>query len=238
MINVAIVEDEAEHSDLLKYYLSRYAEEKKENFNIKLFTNAISFLEPYSADYDIVFMDIKMPYMDGMTGAHKLREMDKNVLLIFITSMRQYAVQGYEVEAFHYLIKPLQYFDFALKLSKAIEKTNKSNRTTDIIVTTETGFKKIQPAAIKFVEVKNHHCEYNTTEGIFRQYQQLKAAENSLKEFGFVKCNNYCLVNLAFVTGLDGSSVLIGDIRLDISRPRKKDFVAKFNEFAKSHGGG
>lgn len=237
MINIAIVEDEAEHSNLLKHCLSRYAEEKKESFNIRTFSNGVSFLEPYSADYDIVFMDIKMPYMDGMTCAHKLREIDKNVILIFITSMRQYAIQGYEVEAFHYLIKPLQYFDFALKLTKAIERTGKSTGTVDIIVNTETGFKKIPPSAIKFVEVKNHHCEYNTTEGIFRQYQQLKAAENALKDFGFIKCNNYCLVNLAFVTEIDGSTAVVGDARLDISRPRKRDFTDKFTEFTKRHGG-
>ena len=210
MINIAIVEDEAEHSNLLKHCLSRYAEEKKESFNIRTFSNGVSFLEPYSADYDIVFMDIKMPYMDGMT---------------------------YEVEAFHYLIKPLQYFDFALKLTKAIERTGKSTGTVDIIVNTETGFKKIPPSAIKFVEVKNHHCEYNTTEGIFRQYQQLKAAENALKDFGFIKCNNYCLVNLAFVTEIDGSTAVVGDARLDISRPRKRDFTDKFTEFTKRHGG-
>ena len=151
--------------------------------------------------------------------------------------MQQYAIQGYEVEAYHYLIKPLQYFDFALKLAKAIERTNKSTRTADILISTETGLKKIRPADIKFVEVKNHHCEYNTTEGIYRQYQQLKAAEAALKDFGFVKCNNYCLVNLAFVTEIEGSFAVVGDIKLDISRPRKKEFSEKFADFTKRHGG-
>lgn len=236
MIKVAIVEDETEHSDLLKNYLSRYSTENRVDFEIRCFGNAIGFLNPYDGDYDIVFMDIKMPYMDGMTCAHRLREIDPNVLLIFITSMRQYAVQGYEVEAFHYLIKPLQYFDFALKLTKAIEKTDKPSKEFHLLINTDSGYKKIRPKNIKYVEVNNHHCEYHTENGILRQYQPLKEAEDTLKDFGFVKCNNYCLVNLAFVTAIDKSTVVIGDERIDMSRPRKKDFIAKFTDF--THGGG
>lgn len=238
MINIAIVEDEKEHSDLLKSYLARYAEENNTAFNIKCFGNAISFLEPYTANYDIVFMDIKMPYMDGMTCAHKLRKIDRKVLLIFITSMQQYAVQGYEVEAFHYLVKPLKYFDFALKLTKAIEKTEKNSNTPSILINTETGFLKISPERIKYVEVKNHHCEYVTLDGVYRQYQPLKTAENNLKACNFAKCNNYCLVNLAFVTGISGSSVLIGETSVEMSRPRKKAFIEQFTAFAKLGGGG
>lgn len=235
MIKVAIVEDETEHSDLLKSYLARYSTENSATFDIRCFGNAIGFLNPYDGDYDIIFMDIKMPYMDGMTCAHRLREIDPNVVLIFITSMRQYAVQGYEVEAFHYLIKPLQYFDFALKLTKAIERTDKPNNEFHLLINTDSGYKKVRPKTIKYVEVNNHHCEYHTENAILRQYQPLKEAEDKLKDFGFVKCNNYCLVNLAFVTAIEKSTVVIGNDRIEMSRPRKKEFIAKFTAF--SHGG-
>ncbi len=231
MIKIAIVEDEKEHAETLKSHLMKYAAEYKENFSIKFFQNAIVFLEPYTADYDIVFMDIKMPYMDGMLAAHKLRELDKNVLLFFVTSLQQYATQGYDVDALHYIIKPVGYYEFALKFAKAMDKLAKTNKAKDVIVTTEIGFKKLKVNDIKYISVSNHHCIYYTTEGEYKQYQPLKQAEEKLTGTDFIKCNNYTLVNLHYVTSLNSTSLQIDDVTIDISRPRRKDVVKAFSEF-------
>ena len=76
MRNVAIVEDEREASDLLRQYLERYAEESdgRERFNVTVYDNAVNFLTYYKGNFDIVFMDIEMPDLNGMEAAAKLRE--------------------------------------------------------------------------------------------------------------------------------------------------------------------
>ena len=61
-----------------------------------------------------------MQFMDGMTAAEKIRQMDQKVIIMFITNMIQYAVRGYEVDAMDYVVKPVEYFSFSQKLDKAI----------------------------------------------------------------------------------------------------------------------
>ena len=109
MYTIAIVEDDKTQAASLKEYLLRYAAENGEAFAVKTFSNAVIFLEKYTAVYDVVFMDIKMPYLNGIAAAHKLRELDKGVLLFFITSLTQYAIRGYEVDALNYIVKPVEY---------------------------------------------------------------------------------------------------------------------------------
>lgn len=106
MINVAIVEDEQEAVEYLSECLHRYGEKTGETFSFTHFPEPITFLEKYKPVYDLVFMDIRMPMMDGMQAAKKLREADTSVLLVFVTRMGDYAIQGYDVGATAFIKKP------------------------------------------------------------------------------------------------------------------------------------
>ena len=91
MIRIAIVEDEKEQADHLESCIRRYSEEHGTGTQVTVYSNVITFLEQYKASFDIVYMDIMMPMMNGMDASHLLREKDDKVMLIFVTSMRQYA---------------------------------------------------------------------------------------------------------------------------------------------------
>lgn len=120
MVNVAIVEDEIRSADVLCGFLERYGSEKGREFAVSRFTDAIAFLENYVPRYDIVFMDIQLPDMDGMTASRRLRALDRDVILIFVTNMANYAVSGYEVDALDFIVKPVSYFPFTVKLERAL----------------------------------------------------------------------------------------------------------------------
>ena len=109
MLRCAIVEDSPRELEHLKECLARYSAERDIPLETTAFGDAASFLEHYRADYDIVFMDIELPGINGMEAAHRLREIDRQVILIFVTNMAQFAVKGYEVDALDYIIKPAQY---------------------------------------------------------------------------------------------------------------------------------
>ena len=84
-MKLAIVEDRQEHVDRLQSFIEKYREEHNEQFQIFIFSDGLKFLDAYKRGFDIVFMDINMPHIDGMETAKRLREIDKNTCLIFIT---------------------------------------------------------------------------------------------------------------------------------------------------------
>lgn len=110
MKNIAIVEDEDEAAARLAGYIDRYAEQSGQKYRVERFRNAVDFLAEYKSVYSVVFMDIQMPKMDGMSAAAELRKADKTVSIVFITNLIQYAQKGYEVDAVAYLLKPVEYY--------------------------------------------------------------------------------------------------------------------------------
>ena len=116
MIGIAIVEDNREQAASLETYIKTYAAEHRLAVSVSVFHDPITFLEKYSK-FHIVYMDIMMPMLNGMDAAKLLREKDEKVVLIFVTTMRQYAIQGYEVSATDFIVKPVTYPEFALKFT-------------------------------------------------------------------------------------------------------------------------
>ncbi len=223
LVRVALVEDEKAAADALQASLLRYGTEHDIRFDIRVFPNAMIFLEPYTADYDVVFMDIQMPLMNGMDAAHLLREADAQVLLVFVTSLTQYAIQGYEVDAMDYIVKPVRYYDFALKLGRVLRRL--PQKAPEITVSTETGLVRLSVDDIRYVEVLGHHVLYHTLRDELTQYGTMSKAEAQLAGEGFARCNNCYLVNLRYVSRVDGYMLHLGDEALKISQPRKKAFL-------------
>lgn len=233
MINIAIVEDDKEQAAELEAALKQYSDEYKTPLQISVFYNAVVFLEKYTAEYDIVYMDILMPMLNGMDASRMLREKDDQVMLIFVTSMQQFAIQGYEVGASDFIVKPVNYPEFKLKFTRVLGRLPQKENE-DLLVKTETGFVRLAPTQIAYVEVRGHHCVYHTTLGEYRQYQTMKSVEAQLENQGFVKCNNFLLVNLAHVQRIEGMSAFVDGAELQISHPRKKEFSQRFAEFSGS----
>ena len=107
MIRVAIVEDDAEVQGVLQEYVRRYTRQYGTEFEVTVFADGVDILEDYRAVYDIIFLDVEMKHLDGMTTAERIRQMDADVILIFITNMAQYAIRGYSVGALDYVLKPV-----------------------------------------------------------------------------------------------------------------------------------
>ena len=133
MINIAIVDDEEKERRLLTSYIERHFSNDKRRYNITLFDRAETFLYNYKSNFDVIFMDIELPGMNGMETSKKLRELDSVVTLIFVTNMAQFAVKGYEVQAMDFVVKPVSYYDFSLKMKRA-ECAISSREGADIVI--------------------------------------------------------------------------------------------------------
>lgn len=230
MINVAIVEDEKNAADLLLSYFNTYTEKKGEKFHVVWFDNPVNFLTYYKPNYDLVLMDIELPDINGMDTSRKLRKIDKTVTLIFVTNMSQFAVTGYEVDAFDYIVKPVSYYDFALKLERALERI-KSRTELKIQVVVDDVIKCITSSELKYVEVINHKLIFHTKDGDYVGNGTLKDFEKKLQTADFARCNNCYLVNLRYVTGISGYTVTVDGDELQISHPKRKDFKRALNDY-------
>lgn len=224
MRNIAIVEDEDKAAELLKSYIEKYSEQTGQKFNVERFKNAVDFLSGYKSVYAVVFMDIQMPGKDGMSAAMELRQSDKTVSIVFITNLIQYAQKGYEVDAVAYLIKPVNYFDFALKFRKALDIYLMYEKQ-DITIETSGGICRISTDRLTYVEIVRHKLRYHLVDGIVEVTGVLSKVEDELKRFGFLRCNQCYLVNPKFIMSVNGLSVTVGNEVLAISRPRKNAFM-------------
>lgn len=231
MVNIAIVENSEKDFLELKKNLEKYSRNSDVKFEFSHFSNGLIFLKNYNVEYDIVFMDIDMPHMDGLEVAKKLREIDKKVVLIFITNLAQYAIKGYSVNAFDFIAKPFSYFNFSTMLQRAITKCNYEKKS-EITINTPRKIVKVDLLEIIFVEVTNHRLTYLTDSGEYECWGSLKNIENNFLYSGFAKANSSCLINLRRVQELNRNEVRLdnGMIRY-LSRGLKKEFCQKFAQF-------
>lgn len=234
MRNIAVVEDEPEAAGELKSCLERYAAETGEKFHIQYFENAVILLSNYRSNYDIIFMDIELPHMNGMESCHRIRELDEAVTIIFVTNMAQYAVKGYEVDAFDFIVKPLSYVDFSIKLKRALDRIRRMDGRS-IVLTVKGGLHRINAVDIKYVEIMKHQMLFHTVNGNFDVYGTLKKVEKDLPEDTFARCSNCCLVNLRYVERVDGYCVTVGGEPLQISRAKKKEFMLSVSQYLASN---
>ena len=109
MLRIAIVEDEASVRETLKSYIERFSEETGEHHVISEFQDGDEILDGYSAEYDLILLDIQMKRIDGYETAKKIRALDEDVILVFVTNMADYAIKGYGVRAMDFILKPVEY---------------------------------------------------------------------------------------------------------------------------------
>ncbi|HEL1648391.1 LytTR family DNA-binding domain-containing protein [Streptococcus suis] len=235
MIRIAIVEDDEKYSQILNQYLEEFENEQEQCFKIQHFKDGLEIVDHYNGNFDIILMDIEMAYMDGMTAAEKIRIVDKEVVIIFITNMMHYAMKGYAVEAFDYILKPINYYSFSQRLSRAIERMRKKI-WKQLLISRNGNIKKISTEEIMYVEAHNHDLEYHLVQETISVRGTLKSLEEELGGLSFFRCNSGCIINFDFVDGLENNDLLINGTKISVSRARRKDFLKRLNHYMNEVG--
>lgn len=230
MVHIAIVEDEDLYANQLCEYIKRFEQESEEDFQITRFRDGDEIAEGYNGKYDIILMDIEMQFMNGMTAAEKIREFDEDVIIMFITNMTNYAIRGYQVNAFDYVVKPVEYFSFCKKVERALTRVEKK-KTPTITIKIQSGAMKLKTSDIYYIESEGHNLHYVTKKGNYRCRAKIQSAEDALGQYGFFRSNKSYLVNMQYVEGVGDGCCFVNEDRLLISRSRKKEFMIAMTDY-------
>ena len=226
MIQVAIVEDEISAQDQVKACLSLLSKKQSVEFNITTFSTGSAFLEKFACQFDIVFMDIEMPGLNGMETAKLMRKKDSEVVLVFVTNLVQMALEGYQVEALDFIVKPIESASFLLKMERVLSRTLSLNKKSISLNNMSNETIIISHKDIFYVETDGHYVILHTSKGDIKSYATLKEIEGKIQDQRtFVRCNRSFLVNLQYLDRIEKDTVYIHGNPLLISRPSHKAFL-------------
>ena len=160
MFKIAIVEDQEETRESLNRFVRQYAQEQGLQVEISLITDGAEIAEHYTPGFDIIFMDVEMPRLDGFGAAEAIRAVDTDVVLVFVTNMAQYAIRGYEVDALDYVLKPVNYYQFCTKLSRAIQRVQRRRGGQVVLQLAGGGIQLLDTADIYYLETHSRMLYY------------------------------------------------------------------------------
>lgn len=235
MTHVALVEDDPACRAQVLEYLDRYSKESGEAFKTASFEDGDGIISGYRAQYDIILMDIQMKFVDGMTAAREIRELDDEVLIIFLTSLASYAVKGYEVDALDYVVKPVSYTAFAKSMGRAMARLRR-RKSRYVFIRSKSGAQRVDCARIYYIEVDGHNLYYHTADGELTGTGTMKEVEDSLAGSWFFRCGKGLLVNLEHVDGVSEGDAVVHGLTVQVSRSKRKEFLAALNRYINEVG--
>lgn len=233
MINIAICDDNEIFLQELAKSIERALEGGKVIYTITKFTSGICLLN--AAFYDIVFLDIEMDGLNGIETAIRLRERGDQCKLIFLTAHKKYVFSAFDVDAAHYLVKPIQEEKLKAVLFKCIN--NMGSDVQDFIsVRKGTSLSRVLLKDILYIEVLDRKLFVHSSFETYDFYDKLHRLEDNLPP-DFFRCHRSYMVNLSFVIRYNKVAITLknGEI-IPISKRKYSEFCKSFLYFLKNKG--
>lgn len=235
MIAIAVCDDEILECCRMAGRISVILEEMKVPGIIRQFNSGQELLQA-EEDFDIIFLDIIMRELDGMRTAQLFREKAFDGILVFVSASRDYVFDAYDVEAFQYLLKPVDDRKLRHVLERIVCRTKERSREF-ILVSKERQKRKLFLQDIYYFEIRGRVIGAHGAEGIFTYYEQIGVLEKNLQEKGFLRCHKSYLVNLRHVEGYNRREVILdcGE-RVVIAKRRYEQFCREILAYMRREG--
>ncbi|MCI8401457.1 MAG: response regulator transcription factor [Lachnospiraceae bacterium] len=231
-MNIVVCDDDAGARMQMKEYLCRFEKEHNTELTLRFYESGEAFLSDYPEKMDILFLDIRMYQVSGMDIARRIRDFDDELCIIFISNMTQYALEGYRVHAFDFLVKPFGYRTFEREMALAVRRAE-GQKNDSITIKNDDGVFRLFLREILYVETGDHRLLVHGREKDLYCYVTMGQLEKKLGEKGFFRCHQSFLINLAYVEELGKDSVTMRDgACMPVSRHRRKELLQAMTRYA------
>ena len=224
-LSISIWEDEKFYRDILKEYIHSILKSEYIEYELSIYSSGTEFFNNIDKKVDILLLDICLINESGMDIARKLRDINIKTEIIFITSMQNYVYEAYEVKAFRYMLKPIEYDLLSKYLKDCIsEILNKNNM---IVIKSNKNTLVLPINNILYIEVVRKIVTIYVLDGQHKIEISLKKLEKQLLNYSFFRCHNSYLVNLKAISGIKGNFIIINDYEVPVSRSKYKELQTK-----------
>ncbi len=235
-IHIGMLEDNAEEAAATKQMVERYFRGGKDEYSLDVFSSSADFMQQSFSKYDLLFLDILLEgeEITGMDIAEKVRADNSKIAIVFLTKSTHFAIEGYKVNAIDYIVKPLIYEEFLLKMHKILDIISHTI-DRDIILKTLDGIVKVKESDILYLEVIRHYLHFHLKNGgtlVVRGAMKDYAEDLSSR---FARSGNSFMVNLSHIDRVGKNDIFINDgeklLSVPLTRSYREAFLSAFNSF-------
>lgn len=232
-MHIAICDDERQIREELQAMIKR----RQPDCETAVFASGDELLES-GFSCDILFLDIQMEGLDGIRTAREIRKRQEDVILIFITAVREYVFDAFDVSAFHYLLKPLSAGKLAEVLERAVREVKKKEKdcAKKLLIHTRTRNLMIPVKDIYYIESLRRKAGIHTMKEIIEIYATMSELEEQLGK-SFYRCHRGYLVNMAYITEYQSDQIrLCTGESIYMSKDKYQDFVKAYMHYLREGG--
>lgn len=222
-----IIDDEPLSRDVLRKYIG---ELKDLNLvaECRDAMEATSFLS--REQVDILFLDINMP---GLSGISFARSLTISPLIIFTTAYPEFAVEGFELNALDYLVKPFSFERFLTAVNRAqirlLEQNPESDTSRKIVLKADKKIYALEFSELEFIEGQGDYMKIYLEDKVLMVHHTLKSLLESLPEKDFMRVHKSYVVNLRKIRFIEGNQVLIGEHMIPVSPPKREELIQRYS---------
>lgn len=231
MLRIAICDDEKQQQQIVEQHLTNG--EISEGYEIHKFDSGEDLISSYEREerFSIILLDMKMNKLDGIQTAEIIRKYDNSCIIIIITSILEYAIKGYSIDAYDFILKPIDPYKFEKILRSAVKKLHsENNKTYNIQTRDKISFLRLSD--IVYIESNRKKVTIHCVDCVYSNNENISMAENKLSADGFVRIGRYYLVNMLHIKEIAVKSILLSSGEsLNYSKKHQKYIKKRYMDF-------